>query len=503
MKSHPDPVPTPWPKQLLLAAGLIIAMVALYRLQMVLAWQLATPFDLAFESPNLASIEALRQGLNIYDPSVFNHHPFIFTLYTPLYHLICAHLPGSADNPFLTGRLVAVAFMGGAALLVFCAAQPGQRLAVLAWLGLFFLLRPVTSNLAFLKNDGTALFFSVLALVLISPPPRTPARLALAALCCILAISAKQVYLSATAACGLFLLFERRKDALAFGLFFLLFAVLGGLAAHLKWGHGFWWCIFNAPRVPFDAQQFSSQWRAMAGQPVFLFLLILSLGCVVVFLRKHPLRRWAGNPFLLYFLFALAVLLATVGKPGSSTNYFIEPGLAAVFWLVSVFQSPWINPRVKPVAVTLGLTAALAEMIIAQPQSFTFAEPGVIARRAETRRQIFAETEALFPGTNRLRVLNFAGPTTFFYWRGEAALNDSYLYTLLWSQGALSPDNLIQSLRSQTYDLVAFGNHVTVDPGNSQEPAARIIGAVRDSYQLGARGANIQYWVRARKNETR
>src|SRR5207248_6379023 len=110
---------------------------------------LRAPFDLVFESPNLATIKSLGNGINVYDPSFFNGPPFIFTLYTPLYHLICAAMPMSAANPFLVGRLVALVFMLLAILGVLWVARPRNWPVIFLAVGLFCLLHPVTANAAF------------------------------------------------------------------------------------------------------------------------------------------------------------------------------------------------------------------------------------------------------------------------------------------------------------------------------------------------------------------
>src|SRR6267154_2385883 len=94
-----------WLHRLFLGTAIVVFASALWRLQTVVRWHLASSFDLVFESPNLATIKALRQGLNVYDPSLFNSPPFTFTLYTPLYHLICAVMPMNRASPFLAGRL--------------------------------------------------------------------------------------------------------------------------------------------------------------------------------------------------------------------------------------------------------------------------------------------------------------------------------------------------------------------------------------------------------------
>src|SRR5262245_16847989 len=59
-----------WIDWILLVGAVVVAAVGFWRLQMVVRWNLASPYDLVFESPNLASINGLRNGLKIYDPAV-------------------------------------------------------------------------------------------------------------------------------------------------------------------------------------------------------------------------------------------------------------------------------------------------------------------------------------------------------------------------------------------------------------------------------------------------
>src|SRR6185369_5484487 len=144
---------------------------------------------------------------------------------------------------------------------------------ILLALGLFCLLHPVSANAGFLKNDAVALFFSVLALLVLRDHGGNPIRLTGAALCCVLAVAAKQVFIAASAACFFSLLFQQpRRNAFRFGLCFLLFATLGASVAQIVWGSGFWFCVLAAPQMPFDLTQFTSQWALMLGQPTFVLL---------------------------------------------------------------------------------------------------------------------------------------------------------------------------------------------------------------------------------------
>jgi hypothetical protein len=495
-KAEPSSTPAPWQKRFLLFVALFVFAVAVYRIQMVAAWHLADPFDLTFESPNLATIQALRREANVYDAAFFNGRPFVFTMYTPLYHLICAHLPSSASNPFLTGRLVALAFMGMAALGIFHVCKPRDWTIALLWAGTFLLLHPVVSNLAFVKNDGTALFFSALALLTVSRNSRGPLRLVLTALLCVLAVAAKQVYVSATGACFVYLLLQRRSEAFRFALFWIVFAAIGGAAAQLVWGNGFWWCVFQAPRMPSDWNQFTAQWSAMLRQPMFLLLLVCSVATAVEYVARNGRRQISANPFLLYCLFSGAVLLLTVGKPGSSTNYFIEPSLAAAFWLVSIHGSSFLTKLDPAVVAAVCLAATVCELALARRGDFAFADPSSLASRAQLHDRLMKEAESLVGRTNDLRVLNLADAPTYFEWPGETSVNDPFLYMLLWRRNVLKPDGLVRELRSQAYDFVVLQSGVVVSGAERSDGTGQIAKALRESYRFAGYGDYLQYWVR-------
>lgn len=485
-----------WANRFLLAMAALVFAVAFYRIQMVVRWQLMIPFDLVFESPNLATIQSLRHGVNIYDPAFFNAHPFIFTLYTPLYHLICAALPDSNANPFLTGRLVALTFFSAAMVSTLWVANSRNWIATLLFLGSFMLLHPVASNFAFLKNDGTALFFSLIAVLTISRPSRTPRHIAFAALFALLAFAAKQVFLAATATCFISLLFGNRRNAVRFILYYSLFALVGAIAAQITWGNGFWWCVFSAPRLPNDPDQFRLQWSLMLWQPAFLFLLICSLFTIAEYGWRQKFKEWGANSFLLYLLFSSTVLLLTVGKPGSSTNYFIEPCLAAICWLISVFPSSRLGKTALPLTVSICIAAAFCEINMAKDHEFSAAPPGTAMRRTQLHKTLLKEAQALVPTIDRWRVLNLASCTTFFEWPGESAINDPYLYQLLWRTGKLKANGMVRELSAQTYDLVILRDCTVVEPDSRQDSVSQILRAIRESYHCGFKGDFLQYWVR-------
>jgi len=87
---------------------------ALGRLAVVVTGQLTFPLDLEFETLQLRTVRVIESGANPYGPETYASLPYVFSVYTPLYHLLVAALPEVAGRPFLVGRLLAL----GATLLV-------------------------------------------------------------------------------------------------------------------------------------------------------------------------------------------------------------------------------------------------------------------------------------------------------------------------------------------------------------------------------------------------
>ena len=139
----PDPggstvTPAPLPRttgrlrptlMIMAVVGTALTLGSLARVAVVARDQLPAPFDLTYETPNLATILSITEGKNIYSSEVYETGNFVFTMYTPAFHYLIAALPASTANPFLTGRLVAMTFMVLAASLVFMPGRSGSSLA--------------------------------------------------------------------------------------------------------------------------------------------------------------------------------------------------------------------------------------------------------------------------------------------------------------------------------------------------------------------------------------
>jgi hypothetical protein len=201
------------------------------------------------------------------------------------------------------------------------------------------------------------------------------------------------------------------------------------------------------------------------------------MGAAFLYQRKG--REMIGNPFFLYFIFALAILFLSIGKPGSSTNYFIEPCLAGVCWLVSMPPPLPGRTWVKVAITSVCLAVACWEIASATTRRFAFADPSILEWRGKFHDSLMADAAALARGAKPLRVLNLATASTFHDWPGETSVNDPYLYSLLWKQGALDPAPMQETLRFQSYDLIVFRKDTMLVPAASGDGFWKIMETMR------------------------
>ncbi len=535
-----------------LLCWLVLAAV-LARVGTVVAWQLAAPFDLVYESPNLSTIEVVRAGGNPYSPAVYDDAPFVFTVYTPLYHVLVAALPASRENPFLSGRLVALACMLASAGLLFAlprpvTGQPSARpqaswaarvvtsLRSASWAALaaacFLALWPVTSNAAFLKNDSLALVCAAGAVVLIArgTGKRTASHLWAPALLCVLSAAAKQSYVAAPLACALQLLIADRRRGLAFVTWLALFGTLFALTATALWGSGFWFCTVTAVHHPMSLQTARAVLAELARQPLASVLAGATLLALGVQLRR-PGHDVAPSLLAFYVLCAALSFAATIGKQGSSTNYVFELALAAAMFLAVSGAAALCGRHEgtaggahrahRGAALVTGLAllaACSADLFVASGRDVSFADPETASYRVALADELRTRCLRLAgPDAVILDVFGFqhtfewlsgerlagerppggGSPRTDSLWRA-GFLNDPWLYSILWGQGTLSPTPLVAALKRGAADLVLLP--AELDPTRPLGgPTGAVLAAVARHYRLAETGAGFAFWVRPKR----
>ena len=479
------------------AAALALAAASLSRLLPVVAAQLSAPFDLISEGPHLCTVQAIARGNDIYDPRSFLDLPFFMTPYAPLYHAIVAALPQRAENPFFTGRVVAMACMAlAAAALPFAAGARGRAVGILA-AAVFFLIRPVTGTTAYLRSDGLAVCCAVWAVVVVW---RTTSRrgAAAAGVLCALAVAAKQSYLAPALAGFVWLALEQRHRLAALLAGGTVAGAVLALAATVYWGLHFWIAMtIPVTDYPRDIPAFFLHWRMMFVQPLFLLLLALALLLAVA---PRPRRqRLLATPFFVYALLAWTLQTWVTTGIGAENHDLVEPILATCLWITVAsargMAAPHLDWRWGLGLTALALATAL-ELTNRDPATYSATTPAKSARYVEARTAMRAALAV--HGLDHGTMLNLKNSQVVHDYAGDFVLNDVWMYiTVLWNTRPETVDRLVAAIEAERFDGIFVGPGVLSaahDVGPS--PWARIIHAVFAHYQVAFRGSEVNVLTR-------
>jgi hypothetical protein len=464
--------------------------------------QLPAPFDLTLEVPTVNTILLLRQGVDVYARETFNAPPFNLLMYTPAYHYLVALVPWPREiSPFTIPRLVsAIAMVLAAAALGWTPAAREGRLLAVAAAGFFLAIPAVTWNIAYARQDPMALVLSLGAILVLSRGVTWRAVVASATLAA-LAVLTKQSYLSAALAGAVYLWIARRPNCRIFVLTLGVIGAAFAAGAHLAWGSGFWWSVLVAPTQSFDWTLYRTLPAQMATQWSYVVLVVGGLlvwGLTTA--REVSTRRGAVTPLTVYVPVAFLVCALTLGKRGAGLNYFFEPTLALLAYLVERAGRAPSSAKAR-LALTLVLVAFVllfALDCVRVPADRHTLLPG--RRLSETNRfidQLRAEVAALDGPKRRILFPPYMSPNFAYSLDGPVYVNDPVLYSLLWTEGKLSVDPFIESVGSGYFDVIVlpsdedvrrprYGFHAGTD---------RFYEALRRRYRLERTGL-FQYHVR-------
>ncbi len=485
-----------------LATVACVLALALPRVVAVTATGLATSFDQNLENPAVNTILLLKHGVNVYAEGTFAAPPFNLLMYTPAYHYLVAALPSpSGISPFTLPRLVSAGamFVAAGALLLIPSTRAGRLLAAAA--AAFFLAIPgVTRHIAYARQDPLALALSLGALLILSRRTSRGAIVASAGLAA-LAILTKQSYFAAAGAGALYLWHIRWTKGLTFIATVGLIGSSAAIVAHLAWGAGFWWSVLVAPTQSYDWGQYSTFATEMARQWAYAAVIVLGIAVWVrALIRPAASPRAPSTPLTVYVPVTFAVLALTLGKRGADLNYFFEPTLALLAYLVERADRPLASPRAR-LGLALALLAFLALVVIDHVRipadRFAYVTPEKMGLTDRVIRQVRTEIGALEGPTQRILFPPYFAANYAYNLGRPLYLSDPYLYTLLWAEGKLPIDSFIASIADGYFDVIVlpWDEDLRRPKYGWQTGADRFYEALRREYRLGFTGV-YQYHVR-------
>ncbi|MBV9581088.1 MAG: hypothetical protein JO057_21110 [Chloroflexi bacterium] len=378
--------------------------------------------------------------------------PLTVTAYMPVYYLLVGWLQAGVDHPgYAVGRLVSVAATIGCAALiavsVFRATQCTGK-ANLRWLaGTLAAALFLTQNLTVLlwgptyRVDMLALCFALAGLAL-----ATSGRTTLAALPLVLSVLTKQTYLAAPL-CVFVTLWPNRRSMLVFASLFV-----GALGVAL--GVGTWlthnlllWHTFVADANPLEFDYFSSMLGSFAQ---FNALPLVAAGALFGLSSLPAERLWR-----MYFVVSGLVALATVGKLGASSNYWLELtaatsvliGVLAVRLASATHRAPFTSAGLAGLLLASLLTCVPAyQLTVSQAATALLnGPPQATTQRLQAAAYVANEPGALLTDDPNLAVL--AGKRVEF---------EAIVFTLLAAQGTWDEAPILDAIQARQFGLVAL-----------------------------------------------
>jgi hypothetical protein len=201
-----------------------------------------------------------------------------------------------------------------------------------------------------------------------------------------------------------------------------------------------------------------------------------------------------------YVPVSLVVLALTLGKRGAGLNYFFEPTLALLAYLVERGDREPRSARVSwglAAALVTFLGLFLADHVRTPAERYTFATSRKLAETGQLLRQLKMEVEALDGPPRRILFPPYMLPNYSYSLGTPVYVNDPYLYALLWTEGKLRVDSFIASVADAHFDLIVLPPDE--DPSRPKygfrTGTAAFYEALRGRYRLERTGV-FQYHVR-------
>jgi hypothetical protein len=234
----------------------------------------------------------------------------------------------------------------------------------------------------------------------------------------------------------------------------------------------------------------------MLRQPMFLFLLILTVLSIWVSVKRHGEKLLRDSPYLIYVHVSGTNLFLTVGKTGSSTNYFFEFLIAQLMWAVYAAGKNFLNYARKPLVSILLLAFIFfsgVDIGCSKRFNYSFVDEAIIAQRNSYYKKVKDDIKSL--GLSNPSILNLFTHMHTYSITDTAYLNDPYLYMLLFQDGVLDSTPLAQCISDSYFDVIMLPSRIN-QTGELMAPIDKIVARVLERYKLGLTGSGFNYYIR-------
>lgn len=410
--------------------------------------------------------------------------PLTVTAYTPLYYLLVGWLQRlSGEMGYSVGRLVSVAaVLVSAGLLAWNVHRvAGRWYGGLLAAGLF-----LTQNLTVLlwapvhRVDPLALCLTLMGIALAAHD-----RTTLAALPLVLAVLTKQTYLAAPLSVVV-TLWPRRRSILGFGVLFLASLALCLAVGQWLTDGSLLWHTVVANANPLDFQYYAAMLGAFLQ---FNALPLVTATALFSLFPRAPERLWR-----VYFLVSGLEAVATVGKLGASSNYWLEltAAISVLTGILAVRLSDATDAR-APFTSTSLASVVLASLLISVPayqatvsQALALHVSGAtggIASQLEVAPLVATEPGAVLTDDPGLALL--AGKRVEF---------EFVIFTILAAQGVWDETPILDAINARQFGLVVLEESLDEPPRPliSARFTKRVRTAIQGAYTPA--GQQAGYW---------
>jgi hypothetical protein len=294
-----------------------------------------------------------------------------------------------------------------------------------------------------------------------------------------------------------YLLLKNRRQAFRFAAILSFLLAISAYLLDYRSEGGFIWSTVVATQNPLSLDLLVSNFEKMA-TPAFFTLLGLS-GFVTYLVLVRFWNKAVTHPLILnaiYFLTTSLWLVASIGRLGADTNYFIESLYASV-WLLLTWadeeRSRWVESKTWNWALLL-IGISFAWTVFAEKN-----EPRYVLAPYEhlpsSFQKITAEIVALNTSPHP-KILNIAEPHHALSVGWDLYLNDPYLYSILWHTKKLSNRPLLDAIDKDFFDVIVLARGSQRE-SFSDPPLHDLYQAIFARYELRAEGAYAYFVQRS------